>query len=1275
MLLAVCLLLGTTSVARAQFCPGGTDEECDDSEFCNGQESCTGGLCFSGSPPDCSGDDGQCTVGVCNEATDACEPEAANEGGSCNDGEFCTVGDVCSGGTCAGPTPRDCSGLDGVCTVGVCDEGDDACEAQPANEGGSCNDGEFCTVGDVCSGGTCAGPTPRDCSGLDGVCTVGVCDEGDDACEAQPANEGGSCNDGEFCTVGDVCSGGTCAGPTPRDCSVFDSTCTTGVCNEAENECQAQASNEGGSCNDGQFCTVGDVCAGGTCTGPTPRDCSALDGACTTGVCDEGANACEAQPANQGASCNDGQFCTVGDVCNNGMCAAPSLRDCSVFTSACTTGVCDEGTDACEAQPANQGEVCNDGQFCTVGDACNNGSCTGSTPRDCSAFTSTCTTGVCDEGADTCEAQAANQGGACNDGQFCTVGDVCNDGTCAGATPRDCSVFTSACTTGVCNEGADACQAQAANPGATCDDGQFCTVGDACNSGTCTGSTPRDCSALNGVCTTGVCNEGADACQVQAANQGGACDDGQFCTVGDACNSGTCTGPTPRDCSVFTSACTTGVCNETADACQAQAANQGGVCDDGQFCTVGDVCNDGTCAGPTSRDCSVFTSTCTTGVCNEGADACQAQAANQGGVCDDGQFCTVGDACNSGTCAGPTPLDCSALTGACTTGVCDEGADACQAQPVNQGGTCDDALFCTVGDVCTDGTCAGATARDCSVFTSACTTGVCDETADACQPQNANQGGTCDDTQFCTVGDACNNGMCVGPPPRDCSAFTSACTTGVCNEGVAACQAQAANEGGSCANANFCDGVETCVGGACTSPGDPCLGQPQCQNVCDEVANNCLAPNGLVCNDGQFCTATDACDGAGACVGAGDTCAGGAECAASCNEAADNCFAATTIPCTDDGSICSDDLCTGAGACGHPPNTAPCDDGLFCNGTDVCSAGACTHAGDPCLGGAECVNTCDETADNCITPVDTPCSDDGLECTTDLCLAGACAHAPVDARCDQGECVLGVCTPGAEGADKRGCVAASVAESEQCTDDGFSCTEDTCTGGACLHVPIASRCVPPDDCTSAVCEPGQPTADVEGCIPGPALEEGQGCAEDGEPCTNDICRTGTCAHDDVPDTITCEPVTRAFRQALALESLAKRLMASVGEAFAPNTTGPAVVTQGNMVAHLAPVASALEQASRTLSGKAPLPPSDGRARGVPKTLAQLRADAAIQQLKKRPADVRAFLRLVGTAKRKRQVQRESGRKLRSDGRLVLERMRKLNKELRRLRRVSQTFVP
>ncbi len=44
--------------------------------------------------------------------------------------------------------------------------------------------------------------------------------------------------------------------------------------------------------------------------------------------------------------CNDGQFCTVGDMCNLGACVGGAARDCS-DGNACTTDVCDEDLDQC----------------------------------------------------------------------------------------------------------------------------------------------------------------------------------------------------------------------------------------------------------------------------------------------------------------------------------------------------------------------------------------------------------------------------------------------------------------------------------------------------------------------------------------------------------------------------------------------------------------------------------------------------------------------------------------------------------------------------------------------------------------------------------------------------------------------------------------------------------------------------------------------------------------------------------------------------------------
>src|SRR2546428_1856084 len=117
-------------------------------------------------------------------------------------------------------------------------------------------------------------------------------------------------------------------------------------------------------------------------------------------------------------------------------------------------------------------------------------------------------------------------------------------------------------------------------------------------------------------------------------------------------------------------------------------------------------------------------------------------------------------------------------------------------------------------------------------------------------------------------------------------------------------------------------------------------------------------------------------------------------------------------------------------------------------------------------------------------------------------------------------------------------------------DDGFSCTDDVCTAGGCQHVPIDSRCVPPDACTAAVCAPALPGHDAAGCIAGAPRAEGEACAEDGDACTTDVCRGGTCAHEPAVDTTGCAPVQEPFRQTLALGELTQGLEADVAAAAA-----------------------------------------------------------------------------------------------------------------------------
>ena len=229
--------------------------------------------------------------------------------------------------------------------------------------------------------------------------------------------------------------------------------------------------------------------------------------------------------------------------------------------------------------------------------------------------------------------------------------------------------------------------------------------------------------------------------------------------------------------------------------------------------------------------------------------------------------------------------------------------------------------------------------------------------------------------------------------------------------------------------------------------------------------------NSAACDDGQFCNGGDFCDTAllRCTIHAGDPCVGGSECNDACNEAADDCFVPAGTACTDDGNACTDDACDGAGSCAATNNTAPCDDGQFCNGIDVCSGGACGHAGDPCAGGAECSDACNEATDDCFVAVGTACTDDGNVCTDDACDgAGACARTDNTASCDDGQFCNGadLCSGGACGHAGDPCVGGSECSDAcneganncfdlagtACADDGNVCTSDRCDGGgACTH--------------------------------------------------------------------------------------------------------------------------------------------------------------------------------------------------------------------------------
>jgi hypothetical protein len=156
----------------------------------------------------------------------------------------------------------DCVALADDCNQGTCVEGE--CATEAANEQFACDDGDPCTTSGSCAAGSCQPGGPIDCSDLDDDCNMGVCDV-QQGCIKQAANDGGSCDDGMFCTANDVCNAtGTCAGPDPYDCGP-PSVCATIACDEAQDVCSETPITA---------CVSGDGCCPINCSLPQDTDCN-----------------------------------------------------------------------------------------------------------------------------------------------------------------------------------------------------------------------------------------------------------------------------------------------------------------------------------------------------------------------------------------------------------------------------------------------------------------------------------------------------------------------------------------------------------------------------------------------------------------------------------------------------------------------------------------------------------------------------------------------------------------------------------------------------------------------------------------------------------------------------------------------------------------------------------------------------------------------------------------------------------------------------------------
>src|SRR5437773_2089043 len=211
----------------------GVARDCGDGNACT-EDSCDPATGACANRPVTCDDGNACTVDSCDPATGACVRTFAT--GPCEDGNHCTTGDTCAGGNCLGGPPPNCD--DGLeCTGDLCDPYT-GCRHFLSSPPGNCDDGNVCTF-DFCGPtGHCqhSGNSGTSCD-TNGAsdCKIMQCERGD-CVLALFVPAGAPCDDNNICTPGDVCADfGRCSG-TPINCDDGDR-CTIDSCDPATGAC------------------------------------------------------------------------------------------------------------------------------------------------------------------------------------------------------------------------------------------------------------------------------------------------------------------------------------------------------------------------------------------------------------------------------------------------------------------------------------------------------------------------------------------------------------------------------------------------------------------------------------------------------------------------------------------------------------------------------------------------------------------------------------------------------------------------------------------------------------------------------------------------------------------------------------------------------------------------------------------------------------------------------------------------------------------------------
>ncbi|MCG3137652.1 MAG: hypothetical protein HJJLKODD_01501 [Phycisphaerae bacterium] len=392
-----------------------TNAQCDDSQFCNGVETCAAGVCQVATAA-CTEDE------ICDEAANRCLQ--CQSSADCDDGAFCNGVETCNTQT------GECLAGSAPCQT-ACLEASDTCA--PCVVAADCGDDDPCTQ-EQCISNNCVISAIEGCClqdddcNDDDPCTDDVCN--DSICEFEDKN----CDDGLYCNGAETCADGDCIDAVNPPCSAPQ------TCNEAANVCEGDLGGGGGG--------GGGSGGGGPPSGELCLETCPYSG---DGECDDGGPGSTFAACFYGTDCADcgerTSYETNADMCADIQQCCPAQQGdllcqitCPETDSDCTHCVADS---QCIVFGCSEPDPdCTNEQLCTEYLVCCEGDyyCDSLCPQPDADCTDCPADGTCTLGCDTPDPDCTNAV-ICqlSGGLYCCVGDSWCDGPYCPEPDADCT--------------------------------------------------------------------------------------------------------------------------------------------------------------------------------------------------------------------------------------------------------------------------------------------------------------------------------------------------------------------------------------------------------------------------------------------------------------------------------------------------------------------------------------------------------------------------------------------------------------------------------------------------------------------------------------------------------------------------------------------------------------------------------------------------------------------------------------------------------------------